>query len=35
METKIKTIRGKALTDIKKMLDDKKKSLNDKKLVKK
>jgi len=35
METKIKTIKGKALTDIKKMLDDKKKSLNDKKLVKK
>jgi hypothetical protein len=35
METKIKTIKGKALTDIKKMLEDKKKSLNDKKLVKK
>jgi len=35
METKIKTIKGKALTDIKKMLDDKKKRLNDKKLVKK
>jgi len=35
METKIKTIKGKALTDIKKMLDDKKKTLNDKKLIKK
>jgi len=29
------TIKGKALTDIKKMLDEKKKKLNDKKLVKK
>ena len=28
-------IKGKALSDIKKMLDDKKKKLNDKKLVKK
>jgi len=35
METKPKTIKGKALTDIKKMLDDKKKTLNDKKLIKK
>lgn len=32
---KVKTIKGKQLTDIKKMLDDKKKKLNDKKLVKK
>tara|TARA_R110002167_G_scaffold119220_1_gene296367 strand:+ start:2380 stop:2484 length:105 start_codon:yes stop_codon:yes gene_type:complete len=32
---KIKTIKGKSLTDIKKMLDDKKKVLNDKKLIKK
>jgi hypothetical protein len=32
---KVKTIKGKQLTDIKKMLEDKKKSLNDKKLVKK
>jgi len=32
---KIKTIRGKDLTDIKKLLDIKKNSLNDKKLVKK
>jgi len=35
METKPKTIKGKQLTDIKKMLDDKKKTLNDKKLIKK
>jgi len=35
METKIKTIKGKSLTDIKDMLDVKKKALNDKKLVKK
>jgi len=32
---KIKTIKGKSLTDIKKMLDDKKKTLNDNKLIKK
>jgi hypothetical protein len=32
---KVKTIKGKQLTDIKKMLEDKKKKLNDKKLVKK
>jgi hypothetical protein len=32
---KTKTIKGKQLTDIKKMLEDKKKKLNDKKLVKK
>jgi len=35
METKPKIIKGKALTDIKKMLDEKKKTLNDKKLIKK
>jgi len=35
METKIKTIKGNKLEDIKKMLEDKKQKANDKKLIKK